>query len=283
MNSQSVRQLDLEAGGFSTRVYEAGTSDSEPLVLVHDGAFGTDAMLCWGDLIPILADRFHVIAPDMLGWGATDKAIFFDRSSFEFRMSHILRVVDQLVGPDSRPHFVGASFGGSLLLHSLANSTLSDVASSVVSISGTGGPYRIDEFFTKLGNFEPTEEDARRITELVVGHTENLAEHVRRRYENSLVEGHWEAMNAPKLARQTGPRSDATKYPEVLAAVDTPILLIEGAQDVLLESGWAAKMSSVIGSEHVSVDGGHEPNIDKPVVIAELVRDFIERVNAAGR
>ena len=48
---------------------EAGPLDGWPLVLLH--GFPTSSFM-YRELIPRLADRFHVIAPDQLGFGLSD-------------------------------------------------------------------------------------------------------------------------------------------------------------------------------------------------------------------
>ena len=41
------RDTFVRAGGIRTRVIEAGDPGGPTVVLVHDGAFGTDSLLCW--------------------------------------------------------------------------------------------------------------------------------------------------------------------------------------------------------------------------------------------
>ncbi|MBH0114062.1 alpha/beta fold hydrolase [Novosphingobium sp. YJ-S2-02] len=61
----------IDAGGIATHYYEAG--QGTPLVLVHGGGAGADSWGNWKDCMPILARHFRVIAPDMIGFGKTDK------------------------------------------------------------------------------------------------------------------------------------------------------------------------------------------------------------------
>jgi pimeloyl-ACP methyl ester carboxylesterase len=44
------------------------------------------------DLIPQLADRFHVIAPDLLGFGQSDMP---DRGTFTYTFDNIAQVIDR--------------------------------------------------------------------------------------------------------------------------------------------------------------------------------------------
>jgi pimeloyl-ACP methyl ester carboxylesterase len=59
---------DVAARGARIRFVEAGRGP--PLVLVHDYLA---SRVAWDDVLPRLADRFHVIAPDLPGFGESEK------------------------------------------------------------------------------------------------------------------------------------------------------------------------------------------------------------------
>jgi pimeloyl-ACP methyl ester carboxylesterase len=56
-----------DAGPFDVHYYEAG--DGPPVLLLH--GWPQDAW-CWRHVIPLLADRYRLIAPDLRGFGQTD-------------------------------------------------------------------------------------------------------------------------------------------------------------------------------------------------------------------
>jgi pimeloyl-ACP methyl ester carboxylesterase len=61
---------DVTARGVRTRVLEAGSPDAPALVLIH-GLFTSHRS--FEDLVEPLAARFHVIAPDLPGFGESEK------------------------------------------------------------------------------------------------------------------------------------------------------------------------------------------------------------------
>ncbi|WP_029015044.1 alpha/beta fold hydrolase [Niveispirillum irakense] len=61
----------IDADGIRTHYLESGSGPV--LVLVHGGGAGADSWGNWKDCIPHFAKRFRVIAPDMIGFGKTDK------------------------------------------------------------------------------------------------------------------------------------------------------------------------------------------------------------------
>jgi pimeloyl-ACP methyl ester carboxylesterase len=69
---------------------EAGASDSPTLVLLHGFP---SASHMFRELIPLLADRFHIIAPDLPGFGKSDMPA---RGDFGYTFEHITDVIDRL-------------------------------------------------------------------------------------------------------------------------------------------------------------------------------------------
>jgi len=68
---------------------EAGRSNAPALLLLH--GFPTASHM-FRDLIPQLADRFHVIAPDLPGFGQSDMP---ERTKFSYTFDNIAGVIDR--------------------------------------------------------------------------------------------------------------------------------------------------------------------------------------------
>ncbi len=61
----------VDTNGIRTHYLEAGSGPT--LVLMHGGGAGADAYGNWRECIPIFAKKYRVIAPDMVGFGRSDK------------------------------------------------------------------------------------------------------------------------------------------------------------------------------------------------------------------
>ena len=87
MTTLNYRTTDVE--GLKVFYREAGRADAPMLLLLH--GFPSAGHM-FRDLIPQLADRFHVIAPDLPGFGQSDMP---ERTKFSYTFHHIAGAVDR--------------------------------------------------------------------------------------------------------------------------------------------------------------------------------------------
>ena len=79
---------------------EAGPADAPALLLLH--GFPTSSHM-FRELIPALGDRYHVVAPDLPGFGFTEVPA---RAGFKYSFEHLTDVIDRFteaLGPRSTP------------------------------------------------------------------------------------------------------------------------------------------------------------------------------------
>ena len=125
----------IDAGGIQTYYLEAGQGPH--LVLMHGGGIGIDAMLTWCNNIPVLADRFHVVAFDEIGFGRTAMPATATEFTKLRRADHALTVLDAL-GID-QAILVGHSEGG-FMGTKIAVDHPERVAKLVIVASGATAP-----------------------------------------------------------------------------------------------------------------------------------------------
>ena len=78
-----------DVGGSKIFYREAGPKDSPTILLLH--GFPTSSHM-FRNLIPALADRFHVVAPDLPGFGFSDAP---DRKRFRYTFENLANVIDR--------------------------------------------------------------------------------------------------------------------------------------------------------------------------------------------
>ncbi|MGW9262797.1 alpha/beta fold hydrolase [Gordonia terrae] len=258
-----------------TRVLLDGASEAPPIVLLHDGGWGASADMSWERMIPILAQDRRVIAPDLIGFGDTDKTYNFAESTVTVRIEHVLALLDEL-GIESAP-FVGSSFGGTMTIRALADANYRQRISAAVTLGGTGGPWKTPKALAELTQFDGTREDMQRLVRLL-GIDDQDADYVDRRLAWSHVPGHYETMSAPRVTVPDAiPRSaPVNDFPESLRGVDVPTLIIHGAEDDLLEPDWGDHLAAELTDTRIEIlPAGHCPNVSMPEKTAEVIRTFL--------
>lgn len=276
-----LREHQIKLGPVRTRYFEGGNPLGPTVVMIHEGGFGGDALNTYGRLVERLADDYHLVLPEMLGFGGTDKAVFFGENPYEPRLRHLAAFFDALDLKNA--HFVGNSFGGGIVLRLSIRDETSWRMRSVTSISGTGGPFRTAEALKDLAEYQPSVEDARRIDTWILAPGAQDDDHAQARFESSMRPGQWESMMAPTLRNPAQPEpSRAWDFPAVLSSSVVPTMLVAGSVDRMLEQGWEDKLSQHLNDVRVErIQAGHSPNISHPDETAKLLRDFFEQIDGS--
>jgi pimeloyl-ACP methyl ester carboxylesterase len=272
-----VQRKTVVVDGLATSYLEAGEGD--PVVLLHGGEFGASAELGWERNIAALATEYRVLAPDMLGFGQSAKVIdFVDGRGLRIR--HVARFCEVL-GVDSA-HFVGNSMGAiNLLTDATSDAPLVPVRSLVI-ICG-GGEIQQNKHFEALQEYDATLPGMRRIVEALFHNARYPADddYVRRRHESSTAPGAWEAVAAARFRRPGSSRPTTPSSARAYERIDVPTFVVEGGDDKLLPTGWAAEIAKQIrhGRWAIVGDAGHCPQIEQASAVNELLLDFLETVD----
>lgn len=99
-----ARRVALPTSGLSLFVYDTGPAEAPPLLLIH--GLGSEADT-WRHVIPRLVPRFRILAPDLPGFGRSDKPR--RAYSVPFFLGALLELLDAL--HISRAGLVGHSLG----------------------------------------------------------------------------------------------------------------------------------------------------------------------------
>jgi pimeloyl-ACP methyl ester carboxylesterase len=87
---RSISYHTVEIDGLKIFYREAGLPDAPTVLMLH--GFPSSSRM-WEPLLPLLADKYHLIAPDYPGFGSSDAP---SSSSFTYTFDNLANVVDQL-------------------------------------------------------------------------------------------------------------------------------------------------------------------------------------------
>jgi pimeloyl-ACP methyl ester carboxylesterase len=85
----AIEYRSAHVDGLKIFYREAGAADAPALLLLHGFP---SASHMFRDLIPLLADRFHIIAPDLPGFGQSDMPA---RDKFAYTFDHLAEVISR--------------------------------------------------------------------------------------------------------------------------------------------------------------------------------------------
>lgn len=216
-----IRALDLD-----TNYHDVGVG--APVVLLHGSGPGVSAWTNWKRVISELATDFRVIAPDMAGFGYTERNpdLTYD---IKLWVKHLIALLDALELP--RVSLVGNSFGGSLALAAAAR--FPERFSRLVLM---GTP--CDEFMMTPGlragwDYTPSRENMRAaMTHFPFDASAITDELVEDRYQASLIPGAQDGLRKLLIRPNDEGDTPLSGMPEkVVAGIQHPTLVLHGRED----------------------------------------------------
>ena len=267
----------IRTGTFETNVHDAG--QGAPVLLIHGSGPGVSAWANWRLVLPALSERRRVIAPDMVGFGYTDRPAGM-RYGMDTWVRQALYVLDAL-GLE-RVDLVGNSFGGGLAL-ALAIRAPQRVR-RLVLMGSVGVPFPITPGLDAVWGYQPSLEAMRALLD-VFAHDRSLVddELARMRYEARVQPGFQESyaemFPAPRQASV-----DAMASAEAdIRALPHETLVIHGREDKVIPLSNSLTLARWIPNAQLHVFGhcGHWIQIEHSNRFNRLVGDFLAEADAS--
>ena len=262
----------ITAAGIRTNYHDSGGAGA-PVLLIHGSGPGVSAWANWRLVMPALAQQARVIAPDMVGFGYTERP-----QGFVYNMD---AWVHQAVGlldalGIERTDLVGNSFGGGLSL-ALAIAHPERVR-RLVLMGSAGVSFPLTEGLDAVWGYTPSVENMRAIMDYFAFDQGLMSDDLARlRFEASIRPGFQESFAAMFPA----PRQ---RWIEALASAEADIralphqaLVIHGREDRVIPLATSLTLSSWIQRSQLHVYGqcGHWTQIEHAARFARLVGAFL--------
>jgi pimeloyl-ACP methyl ester carboxylesterase len=263
----------IDAGGIETSYLEAGSG--ETVLMLHGSGPGVSALANWQHNIPTLAQRFRILAPDIVGFGATERPhdIIYSLRTWT---DHVWAFLD--AHDIQRTAIVGNSLGGRIALQMAADRP--DRITKMVLMGAPGVGMALTDGLAALRAYEPSHVAMRDLLRnyFAVDPALITDELVDIRYQASITDGAFEAYRAMFFdPRHAGSELGITE--DEVRAITTPALLIHGREDKVVPVQVSVTMLGLLPNAdlHVFSACGHWTQIERADEFSALVTDYLAR------
>ena len=274
---------EITAAGYRTNVHDHGDDRSQngvPVMMIHGSGPGVTAWANWRLVIPELAKHRRVVAPDMLGFGYTERPEdnTYNRERW---VAHAIGVMDAL--DLQQVDLVGNSFGGGLAL-ALAIEYPERVR-RLVLMGSVGVRFPITEGLNEVWGYEPSLENMRRLMDVFAFNkgllTDELAE---MRYQASIRSGFQESFSAMFPAPRQRWVDNLASEEKDIRELPHETLILHGREDEVIPLDASLQLAELIDRAQLHVFGrcGHWTQIEHASRFARLVNDFLTEADQAA-
>lgn len=263
--------LTVEVDGVATNYHDHG--DGAPVLLIHGSGPGVSAWANWRTVLPRLSGRLRVVAPDILGFGYTQRPpqVAYGPETW---LRHLLGFLDTL--DLAKVSVVGNSFGGALALRLAVQAP--ERVDRLVLMGSVGVPFDITPGLDAVWGFEPSLEAMRGLMRVFTYDDTIVSDDLAHlRLEAATRPGVQEAYARMFPApRQDG--VDAMALDErLIAALPHDTLIVHGRDDQVIPLSTSMRLLELIDNSQLHVFGrcGHWVQIEHGARFGTLVEAFL--------
>ena len=262
----------IQTGGYMTNYHDLG--GGFPVVFLHGSGPGVTAWANWNKLFPLMKDQYRLIAPDMAGFGFTERlpGAVYNMNAW---VQQVIDLFDAL-GLE-KAHLVGNSFGGALALSMAIK--YPERIQKLVLMGSMGVSFPITYGLDRVWGYQPSEANMEELLEIFTyDHGFATKELVKTRYESSIQPGFQESFSSlfPE-PRQNGVESMAGNE-NYIRNIPHETLIIHGREDRVIPLDNSLKLLRLIDRAQLHVFGrcGHWTQIEHTAAFAELLLGFFQ-------
>lgn len=258
------------ANGIQTNYHEHG--QGEPVLLIHGSGPGVTGWANWRLTIPALAENFQVIAPDIVGFGYTERPadVLYNMETW---LNHILGFMDAL--GIEKAHVVGNSFGGGLALAMAIRAP--QRVERLVLMGSAGLPFILTEGLDRVWGYTPSIDNMRGLLDLFAFDRSRVTDDLARmRFEASIRPGIQEAFAQMFPAPRQNSVNSLASDEVAIKALPHTTMIVHGREDKIIPLASSYELFSMIQQAQIHVFGqcGHWTQIEHTTRFNKLISDF---------
>ncbi len=268
--------LRAKAAGIDTNYHDRGTGF--PTLLIHGSGPGVSAWANWRLVIPELAKTGRVIAPDMVGFGFSERPAGF-KYDMDAWVAQAVGLLDAL--GIARAHLVGNSFGGAIALALAIRHP--ERVERLALMGSVGVPFPITPGLDAVWGYQPSFDAMRKLLDIFAFSRELVNDELAElRYRASIRPGFQESFAAMFPAPRQRWVDAMTSKEADIRAIPHETLIIHGRDDEVIPLSNSLTLLDWIDRSqlHVFSRCGHWVQIEHAQRFARLLQDFFAEAQA---
>lgn len=263
----------VRTGDYLTNYHDMGEGTDCPLMLIHGSGPGVSAWANWRGSLPTLAKGRRVIAPDMAGFGFTERVsgLVHDRAIW---CRQLLDLMDEL--DLGKIDIVGNSFGGGIALaFAIAHP---ERVRRLVLMGSAGVSFPITSGLDAVWGYEPSLEAMKGLLDIFAFDrglvTDELAE---LRYQASIRPGFQESFSAMFPAPRQRWVDALASDEQAIEQLQHRVLVIHGQNDQVIPLEASQRLHALLPNAdlHLFARCGHWTQIERADEFCALVDAFL--------
>jgi len=270
----------VDVGGQG--VYAEIVGQGEPVVLLHGFAASSYS---WREVIPELARHYRVIAPDLNGFGLTDRPEDVESYTRDGQVALVLRLLDSL-GIETA-HFVGHSYGGAVTMALVAEHPERVRSMTLVDAAAPEYPMKRRKWLLSMRPVSWLWIRGLALRKSFVRHAFDHAYHDEALITDETLEAYRDRLRVKGMVRayrkMTKPLSKADAVRVEYADLHVPALVVWGADDRLVSVKKGRTYAGLLPDyRFVTIDDcGHSPMEEQPRAFLDALLAFLDEQTAS--
>jgi len=257
--------------GISTNYHDLGNGD--PVVLIHGSGPGVTAWANWRLVFPQLSNHRRVIAPDMIGFGFTQRPAN-NTYSLDCWVEHLIGFIDAL--KLDCIDLVGNSFGGGLALAFTIK--YPERVRKLVLMGAACVSFPLTEGLDKVWGYTPSLKNMRELMSLFAYDRSLVTDElIQLRYQASIQPGFQEAFAAMFPSPRQRSIEELSSTEEAIRGVRQPALVLHGREDNIIPLQSSLTLAQWLDNVQLHIFGrcGHWTQIEQTDRFCQLVENFL--------